>query len=53
MALVYELKYNKIYEEMPRQKVREKAKEFIKDYTELEEKNEVEFAKHLNENQIY
>lgn len=35
MALVYELKYNKIYEDMPRLKMREKPKEFIKDYTEL------------------
>lgn len=47
MALVYEMKFNKKYEEVEK-KPREKPQHFIKDYIELEEKNEIEFAKHLN-----
>lgn len=47
-ALAYEIKFNKKYEEVEK-KPRERANQYIKDYIELEEKNEIEFAKHLNE----
>lgn len=46
-ALAYEIKFNKKYEEVEK-KPRERANQYIKDYIELEEKNEIEFAKHLN-----
>jgi len=48
MAQLYEIKYNKIYEKPSKDHYIQKSKQFIKDYSELEEKNETEFAKHRN-----
>ena len=48
MAFLYEPKFSKRYEEISK-KPKDLAGHFIKDYIELEEKNEIEFAKHLNE----
>ena len=48
LALAYEPKFGHRHEDNER-RPRDRTTQFIKDYIELEEKNEIEFAKHLNE----